>query len=119
MTKYLFTKWTEEENCWWLVRDYYAEELGVILPQYAWERDIKKRSNFLKETCTESCWVELLKPEPNCIVVMGRGEVVHHAGIYLGANKVLHLPEKSNGRVESILELGKRNNIIKFYIYEQ
>ena len=119
MTKYLFQPWTQERSCWWLVRDFYKNELGISLPLYCWEAQVKKRSDLINTVVEQTCWHDLPEPKKNCVAAMGKNDIIHHVGIYLGEGKVLHLPQNSNGRVETLAALKKQHKTLKFYWYEE
>ena len=102
---YLFKQWSEERNCWWLVRDFYRQ-LGITLPDYPWESDIHKRYDMITSVATKQCWQQLDKPVDHCIAVSGKP--TNHCGIYLEATgalrqpMILHLEQNCNGKVDRL-----------------
>ena len=90
-------KWVWGVNdCWSLCRDYYREELGIVL------RDWKRPNNpddFLKNPMFEDCFVdtgfhELMPNEDlkkNDLLLMSIGsDGLNHIGVYLDNNILLH-----------------------------
>lgn len=119
MTKYLFTTWTEEKNCWWLVRDFYQFELGIDLPHYADYCSPVARARLFKEHLSAGDWVAIEEPENYSLVAMGRAGRISHVGLWLSeCSKVLHLIQNSTGRVEPLSAISKHFSTIRFYRYE-
>lgn len=119
MTKYLFTPWSERKNCFWLVRDFYASNLGVALPHYADYCPPLERARIMAGNLANAAWRPLEAPENHCLVAMGRGAAITHVGIWLEEpSKVLHLMENQSGRLDGLPILSAQFPTIKFFRYE-
>jgi hypothetical protein len=115
--KYLFTQWTVEKNCWWLVRDYYKEQLGIELPLYCVSLpDVRERIPVIIESLKKD-WQPIYEPEINCLVGMGRKSEITHVGIYIAKGKILHLIENHTGILESIFSIKTSFKTVNFYKY--
>jgi cell wall-associated NlpC family hydrolase len=115
--KYLFQTWTEEKNCWWLVRDFYKNQLQIELPVYSVDLlEVNKRVSMFAKSLKKD-WLRLPEPEINCVVAMGRKQEIIHVGIYVAKDKVLHLIEGFSGKIEKLQQLEKTYKTIRFYQY--
>lgn len=88
-------------NCWTLCREVYRRR-GIILPDYGWgNEDYQRRTAELAMESAE--YVRLDAPEPWCIVAIGRGKWVIHAGIVLpDSSRFIHVRHATNTCIESI-----------------
>lgn len=82
-------------DCWSLIRDYYAQELGITLPDF--ERPENwwfKESHNLYDDCYEECGlykIPLEDIEVGDIIIMKLvSKKNNHGAIYMGNNIILH-----------------------------
>ena len=121
LSKYLFQHWTIEFNCWWLVCDFYKDKFKISLPHYGWQGSVSEQIKEINGRLESgfSGWAEITTPLDGCLVAMGRGGYVFHVGVWLASqDSVLHIAEKSNGRIETLEALATRHNLFKFYRYD-
>ncbi|SSM86542.1 metal-dependent protease [Acinetobacter baumannii] len=81
-------------DCYSLVRDFYARELGIQLSQYEREDDWwEKGQDLYSLDRLRAEGFELIDGEPqrgDMILMQIRSPVSNHAGVYLGDGKMLH-----------------------------
>jgi len=109
-------------NCWTLVRKVYAEQLGVILPD--WTHPQRESSTrYIREVAERMAesrdrdWHK--RPSPTL------GDVAHfsveglpfHVGIYIGGPKryMLHVIKDADSCLESLNALAWQRRLIGFY----
>lgn len=84
-------------DCWGLVRDIYARELGILLPSYG-EISAKDLVRVAREMDGpgQAGWIEVATPAPFDVVLMraptGRRAVVH-VGVMIDADRLIHVEE--------------------------
>jgi proteasome lid subunit RPN8/RPN11 len=80
-------------DCYALVRDYYAQECGILLRDYEREDDWWfKGKNLYRENFAKEGFVQV-DGEPrrhDLLLMMIRAPVENHAAVYLGDGKMLH-----------------------------
>lgn len=114
---YLFQQWTEEKNCWWLVRHYYKNQLNIELPLYCVSvPDFRQRVPLILDSLKKD-WQPIPENVINCLVAMGRKSEITHVGICISENKILHMLEGHSGKVEDLSTLRKSFKTINFYKY--
>lgn len=83
-------------DCWTLVRDWFAEELGVELRD--WQRPLRSE-DFQREPIFDQCWAETGFRQLQEDEELQRGDAVlmainssglNHVGVYLGDQLILH-----------------------------
>jgi len=90
-------------DCYSLIRDFYAWELGVTLPDFErserwWERgDDLYRAHFAEAGFAD---VQASALQPHDVILMRIGSPVpNHGAVYLGEQKILqHLQQKLSGK---------------------
>ncbi len=79
-------------DCYALVRDYYAQELGITIPDF--DRDDnwwKKGGNLYLDNFAAAGFRKVDEPALHDVILMQvLSNVPNHAAIYLGHNKMLH-----------------------------
>ncbi len=102
-------------NCWDFIRDVWeeltGEDIGMRTPKLATRKNMKER--FTEE---EKHFKRLTEKQDPCIVLFKRGKMLPHVGIYL-RGKVLHLPEKSNGKFEPLELVKMPFKNVRFYTW--
>lgn len=84
-------------DCYSLIRDYYAEHLGVALSDFAreddWWRDAGAENVYLNNLAKDG-WVEVamkdLKPHDVILMAIRSRNGPNHGALYLGEGKILH-----------------------------
>lgn len=84
-------------DCWTIVKDYYEEELGIILPKFEYEEGWwRKGKDYYREWHPKAGFhaVPMSDIQKHDMVVMqvDGSNVLNHAGIYLGDGIMLHHP---------------------------
>lgn len=83
-------------DCYTLVRDYYARELGVELPDFDREGEWwKTEKNHYVDSMATAGFVRVSEQElkPHDLILMQLGsDKSNHGAIYLGENMILHHP---------------------------
>lgn len=93
-------------NCYGLVRLFYREELGIIIPSLnvPSNHSNKVYATFLKQISEH--WKSVEEPSYGDVVAMAQNfahpKIVQHVGIYIGDGKVLHTLNKINSHITSI-----------------
>lgn len=93
-------------DCWGLVREIYRR-YGVELPDYSIAADACQRiEGQIEDEKTSKRWVQIVEPEIPCIVLLRcHPDFVQHLGVYIGAEKFLHIrAEKEKGVVVNRLD---------------
>ena len=89
------------QDCYTFVRDWYKQELGILLPDY--EREDEwwyKGQNLYVDNYKDAGFYEVDAPEYGDMIVMALGgSVANHGAVYVGGDRVGHHP---TGRLSSI-----------------
>jgi len=105
-------------DCWGLVRHWHKTKFKQVLPDFATKTIdfIQIARKFRYEEAT-SDWFEIHHPVEDCIVAMGKGKQVTHAGVFIGDNLVLHSSSDAKRCViQSLDQLHRQWGTIKFYV---
>tara|TARA_B100000700_G_scaffold189815_1_gene209164 strand:- start:35844 stop:36233 length:390 start_codon:yes stop_codon:yes gene_type:complete len=81
-------------DCWGLVCAAYRDVLGRELDDYGGEYQTLKDVDRLKGIFARECgdtWQQIEHPEPMDVAVIYRRGRAIHAGLYLGAGRILHV----------------------------
>jgi len=120
--KYIGIPWVacgrsfEGFDCWGLVRQVYLDELSIKLPEYP--IDPKKLVSVSKAMIIGlSDWVEIEKPEDNCLVVMSKTSSPSHVGVYIlgSGGLVLHSVDGGSSVVDFMMDINQQFKLVKFY----
>lgn len=108
----------EGVDCWGLVCLVYREQLGIDLPDHANEQraaqgDWKVIAASMEEDARR--WKQVDRPQEFDVVLMRRGPLSCHVGLYLGRGAMLHICDGIDSAIESCngAKWGKR--IVGFY----
>lgn len=121
--KYMYKSYNNKNyNCWDFIRDFYLNELNIILPDFNLKGvgQYKEKYKIFKEQ--EKNWIKIkdIKTLPMyCLVVLKSHKPADHVGIYIGNNKFLHNTKQSNVAISSLNSFEWKNNIIGFYKHEK
>ncbi len=80
--------WTEERNCWWLVRTVFREQLGIDLPLVNVRNGIPEEITAgIRESSRASGWrpTDSTNPQEFDVVLM-QGPLGKHIGVVIHAN---------------------------------
>jgi len=80
-------------DCYALVRDWYKQEQGIVLPAYAradqwWEAGESMLVDFFSDCGFEV--VQRVSEPGDCVIGRVLGKVPNHCGVYIGNDLVLH-----------------------------
>lgn len=107
---------TSISPCWSLVCDVFEDRLGITLKNF--QIDPNHHQAIHDQFCIESKeWTNVEDPLPYDVVAMGKGDKIHHVGVSLGADSVLHTGEGRLPRVEKLKTLANIYRTIEFYRY--
>lgn len=125
--KYLGIPWvaggrTREEglDCWGLLRLVLAEEKCIILDSCASLRLDDPSSYALAYAATDTKWqqIEQRTVQPFDCVALGRGQELHHVGVYIGQGQLLHTQKRAGSHITSLHRLNAEGlNKQLFYRY--
>lgn len=93
-------------NCYGLVRLFYREELGIIIPSLDVPSNHSNKvfATFLKQISEH--WESVDVPNYGDVVAMSQDlshpKIVQHVGVYIGNGKILHTLNKLNSHVSNI-----------------
>jgi cell wall-associated NlpC family hydrolase len=110
-------------DCWGLVRLVYAERLGINLPAKAgiftdWEPETLRRVAAAMEE-EAARWQRVDEPMEYDVVLMRRGELELHVGLWVPRRDLLHISAGINSTREPINGLRRRHSIVGFYRHAQ
>jgi len=93
-----------KNDCYSLVRDYYREKLGIILPSIEFEDDWwEKGLNYFDDLYESFGFIEVEEPEVHDVITFNvYSNIPNHCGIYLGEGLFLHHAENRLSCRESI-----------------
>lgn len=109
-------------DCFGLVKLYYKNELGIIIPDVAITADQPRRifANFLNEISQH--WKETLIPEKGCVIAMAVNEnhpkLVTHFAVMLNERQVLHTLNKKGSHIVKIDDPTIKTFIKGFYKWQ-
>lgn len=100
-------------NCWDFIREVWmeltGEDIGHRTPAVATRKNM--RDKFERE---EIHFMRIQEPIDPCLVMFLRRRMLPHVGVYYN-KKVLHLPEKSNGKYQPLNIVGMGFLETRFY----
>lgn len=107
---------TNISPCWSLVCDVFEDRLGIKLKNF--QINPQQHDKINDQFCIESQeWTRVDDGLLYDVVAMGKSDKIHHVGICLGGDSVLHTGEGRLPRVERIIELSNIYRRIEFYRY--
>ena len=91
LERYLERFWSDEYDCWGLVRDYLEHEQGIQIPRVPVDAHDPRavRREFEHSPVRDMCFEKLEAPVDGCVVEMGRNGRACHVGIWF-EGRVLH-----------------------------
>lgn len=96
-------------DCWGLVRLFYDQEYGVLLPAYIDHGG--RREEYIRKGIEELAAEAVTDPQEGDLVVISVGGRPSHVGVWLDGGKVLHILRGC----ESVVEDAKRLRVGKVY----
>jgi cell wall-associated NlpC family hydrolase len=105
-------------DCWGLVHLVYRERLGVTLPDIegyhaAHGNDWAKIAAVMEEGAAR--WQQVARPSLYDAVLLRRGPLACHVGVYAGNGNMLHICEGINSTVEPVNGLRWKKRVVGFY----
>lgn len=90
---------TAQENCWWLVRKVFREQLGIEMPHIDVDlRDSPENVGAIKRAAEMSGWKPSQDPLPRpWDIVLMTGPTGRHVGVMLEVNGGLHVLHSVSG----------------------
>ena len=108
-------------DCWGLCRLPYLDRLGIALPEKQGiftDRSDECLSRVAAEMEEEARrWTKVETPREYDLVLMRKGPLYCHVGLYVGSRQMLHICAGINSTVEPITGLRWRHRIVGFYRY--
>ena len=81
-------------DCYSLVRDWFRVERGITLPSYARDMEWWNDDQDLYRLNFQNAGFHVIKPQEatvgDCVLMKFRTDVIQHAGVIVGPNKLLH-----------------------------
>jgi len=122
--KYIGVGWSPEFDCWDFTKEILLNELGIdastsfdlALSPLVIDDAGKAIESGIREGLSKS-WVELSHPLPLSICVMGRSKTLHHIGVVVDENHIVHSNKGMPACCSEIRELRGKYKTIKFYQY--
>lgn len=106
--KYLGLKWVNggrgpvDFDCWGLLWWIYEKEFGITIPRWPGvdASDLLTIRRIIRsDEAWRAVWTPSLVLVPNCGVLMGNKDMLHHVGIGLPEGRILHTSVTSGGVV--------------------
>lgn len=108
-------------DCWGLVRLIYKEQLDIELPELTGihiNESLEVLRMVSAAMVSESRkWKEVTEPDIYDVVLMRRGVLPCHAGVYIGDGKLIHILEGTEVTIERIDSIPIAKRIVGFYRY--
>jgi len=104
-------------DCYGLVKLFYANELGIILPDYAYDPDwIDRGLNFIEERYWQH-FEKIDRIQKHCIITFKglQTKVVSHMGIMIDDISFLHVPPSLLSCTDKITNILWKRTIHGFY----
>lgn len=103
--------WSEERNCWWLVREVFLTRFGLELPVIDVGQAKEDQSHNIREVTAVGGWRPVEDPNPaEWDIALMRGPMGAHVGVVIQANGrlgLLHSTEGFGVTFQSIHDLGR------------
>ena len=95
-------EWAGEYDCWTLAKAVLAEH-GIELPDYDYEPDnIDSIGRSIMAASAKPVWSEVAIPEPLDMVLLGSKDFLHHLGVYVGDDRLLHTTPRTGALVQRL-----------------
>ena len=112
-----------EVTCWSLVRQVYAEQMGIVLPEFGDidPRNLVRVAREMRDDRNTSLWREPQRPGVFDVVLMRSargGRAVCHVGLIADVARVLHAEEASGTVLVPIDHFTVRGRIAGFRRYQ-
>jgi cell wall-associated NlpC family hydrolase len=89
-------------DCWGLVRTVYAEELGILLPEWSSHKSSFDNAEIEREIQDAHAYFSKIpQPEPMSIAWFSSRSIYAHVGIVIDAQRMLHCTAGKDTCVES------------------
>ena len=109
---YIGTEWARDANCWHFCARIWAEHFGFTVPLIEIDgADPRATRRALETSAGKPGWVEVADPAEGCGVMMAKGALPCHVGIWLSLGGVLHCVEGAGAiftPAERLADLGYR-----------
>lgn len=91
-------------NCWGLVVLVYAEQLGIVLPDYAGAytspEEQAEVAALVSQEAADPVWNRVFDPQPLDVLLFRRGRLDTHVGLYVDRSFMLHLTADDCAKLE-------------------
>lgn len=105
-----YAKWIgipyDQLNCWDLFREVQKEINGHNIPKIQVPEGDDDKGILTESHEERKRWAPTVDPKLGDAVLMGRGKVATHIGVYMGANQVLHTTEKHGSCISDVRHFG-------------
>ncbi|MGH1371125.1 MAG: NlpC/P60 family protein [Cellvibrionaceae bacterium] len=122
LSRYDHVSWKEaEQDCWWLVRDFYGWHFGIELPRICVQSGsplVARRA--LKNHSARRLFEPVSEPRFGYVVELSRDHSADHVGVYLefsGAKFLLHNERGAGVCVTPLDEVLQDYKVKGFYKY--
>lgn len=105
-------------DCWGLLRQFYREFMGIVLPSYTDEyEDAFDRTATVRamDQHAPSCWIKVEEPRFGDGIRLRIDGSACHVGIYLGHSEMLHTQAGHDSVIDRIDGIRWKNRVVGFY----
>ena len=89
-------------DCWTLVQAVLAEH-GIELPEYEYVAgDLDDLAASATQAAATPAWSEVTIPKPLDVILLGSNDFMHHLGVYMGGDHLLHTTPNTGALVQRL-----------------
>ncbi|WBA79542.1 NlpC/P60 family protein [Endozoicomonas sp. GU-1] len=109
INNYIGLPWINgSQDCWWLVRQVYKDQLDIDLPQIVVDaNNLKAVIKSMTQHPALSDWQPIEKPEHLCLTFFSNRSNPTHVGVYLDHNggRILHTFKRAGCVLQSLTDI--------------